>query len=371
MKIVEVADLIPNKLGSFERYCIANARYLRERDHEHVLFFAGAPCPAVHEALERAGARVMDHCFRRLGFLNAVRLSAFVMKERADIVHLHFHEPFNLFTLLGRVLPCRVFVTYHISAALSTVPGWLGAFKRLRTTWMGAGVARVFCVSHSSRRRFLANYMAEPGLVSVVHNGIALEAFDGHRPLLPKAEHEPLRVVCVASLIPEKGVEDLIRAAALLNQEGTSLEVTVVGDGPMLPLLQDTALELGVGTIVRFLGLRTDVPQLLAQSHVAVVPSRWDEAFGFAVTEAMAAGLPVVASNVGGIPEIVVDGQTGFLIPPASPAEIARCLRELGRDPEVARRLGANGRRRVEREFRVETTCELHLEHYLAELEKR
>lgn len=313
----------------------------------------------------------MEPRFRRLGLLDAIRLSTVVWREKVDVVHLHFHEPFNSFTLLSRMLPWKVFVTFHISASLSGSPGWMATLKRLRTAWLGAGVAGVFCVSHSSRRRFLANYQMKPQLVWVIHNGIALDAFGDPHPWLAEGEPTPLRVICVASLIPEKGVEDLIQAALLLKNDGMPLEVTVVGDGPMLPQLRDMVQGSGLEGVIRFLGLRSDVPQLLSRSHVAVVPSRWDEAFGFAVAEAMAAGLPVIASEVGGIPEIVVDGETGFLVPPGSPPEIARCLRELHGDRGLAQRLGRNGRRRVEDKFRVEMASEAQLSHYLAELEKR
>ena len=139
----------------------------------------------------------------------------------------------------------------------------------------------------------------------------------------------------------------------------------------MLSQLQRAVTELGLESVVEFLGLRSDVPSLLAESQVAVVPSRWDEGFGYAVIEAMAAGIPVIASAAGGIPEIVVDGETGFLVPRGSPTEIARYLRLLGKDFEEARRLGQNGRRRVEDQFRVETTCERQLNHYVGKVETR
>ena len=170
MTIAEVVDLIPNKLGSFERYCIANARYLRRAGHEHILFFAGEPCPVVRQALEEAGSRVAVRCFRRLGLSDAIWLSTFALKNKVDIVHLHFYEPFSTFTLISSVLPYKVFVTFHISAALSNAPWWARTLKEFRARLLGAGVAEVFCVSEFSRQRFLANYGADAKRASVIHN---------------------------------------------------------------------------------------------------------------------------------------------------------------------------------------------------------
>ena len=371
MTIAEVVDLIPNKLGSFERYCIANARYLRRAGHEHILFFAGEPCPVVRQALEQAGSRVAVRCFRRLGLSDAIWLSTFALKNKVDIVHLHFYEPFSTFTLISSVLPYKVFVTFHISAALSNAPWWARTLKEFRARLLGAGVAEVFCVSEFSRQRFLANYGADAKRASVIHNGVSLDAF-GRRPGAPaQIGPDPLRVICVAALIEQKGVQDLLDAAAMVISEENLLEVRVVGEGPMLSQLQRAVTELGLESVVEFLGLRSDVPSLLAESQVAVVPSRWDEGFGYAVIEAMAAGIPVIASAAGGIPEIVVDGETGFLVPRGSPTEIARYLRLLGKDFEEARRLGQNDRRRVEEQFRVETTCSRQLGHYAGKLETR
>jgi glycosyltransferase involved in cell wall biosynthesis len=123
-----------------------------------------------------------------------------------------------------------------------------------------------------------------------------------------------------------------------------------VGDGPLRNSLEQLAQALGVSDHVAFLGTRSDVPALLQQVTIGVNSSQ-NEGFPNAIIEYMAANLPVVATNVGGVPELVIDGETGTLVPSDNPSALADALLYLLRTPVVARRMGAAGRRRVEEHF--------------------
>ncbi|MBK7947565.1 MAG: glycosyltransferase [Deltaproteobacteria bacterium] len=138
-------------------------------------------------------------------------------------------------------------------------------------------------------------------------------------------------------------------------------QVAIAGRGDEEPNLRRLAAELGIGSRVHLLGLRNDVDRLLEAADVFVQPSR-SEGLPLAVLEAMAAGLPVVATRVGGMGEAVVDGETGMLVGAERPDELARALRSLLEDDALRRRMGIEARARAEAEFSVETMARRYVE---------
>jgi glycosyltransferase involved in cell wall biosynthesis len=164
----------------------------------------------------------------------------------------------------------------------------------------------------------------------------------------------------VGRLRLRKGVEVLLHALARLAREGVDLRLKVAGDGEHRGAVERTVAELGLGEQVELLG-RCDagrIAALLGGARALAVPSIY-EGMPLVVLEAMAAGLPVVASRVAGIPEVVVDGETGWLVPPEEPAALAAALAALLADPAEAARRGAAGRRRVEERYRPETVARI------------
>ena len=151
---------------------------------------------------------------------------------------------------------------------------------------------------------------------------------------------------------PEKDVANLVRATALTAGQADDLRIVVAGGGPCLNDLTSLVSELNVADRVAFRGEVRDVPSLLADASIFVLPSL-SEGIPLTVLEAMAAGLPVVATRVGGIPEVVVHGETGLLVPPADPRALSQAILDLWRDPEKAWLMGKAGRRRVEGLFDV------------------
>lgn len=146
-------------------------------------------------------------------------------------------------------------------------------------------------------------------------------------------------VTCVARLVQRKGHEDLIRA-------GSGLRLLFAGEGPYRHRLE------GRGAILA--GVRRDIPAILAASDIVALPSRFGEGCPNAVLEAMAAGKPVVAARSGGTPEVVVDGETGFLVPPEDVGALQKALHALAGDPALRSKMGAAGRGRAEKEFSID-----------------
>jgi glycosyltransferase involved in cell wall biosynthesis len=199
-------------------------------------------------------------------------------------------------------------------------------------------VHHVIAVSEGSRRFLAARYGTPPGMISVVENGVP--AAESPVPALPGGS---LDVVSFGSLILQKGHDVLIRAAGRARRDWS---VTIVGEGPHRRELERLAHSVCTERVT-LVGWRRDVRPFLQSAHVACLPSRW-EAFPYAALEAMQVGRAVVGTRVDGLEDIVVEGETGTLIQPGDPGDLAAALDELADDPAKVARMGGAGRRRVE-----------------------
>ncbi len=157
----------------------------------------------------------------------------------------------------------------------------------------------------------------------------------------------------VGRLAPQKGQRHLITAMPLLLEQVPNAHAVIAGAGDLERYLRDLTLEVGAADRVHVLGARRDIPALMHAMDVFAMPSIW-EGFGLVLLEAMAAGRPIVASRVATIPEVVLDGETGLLVPAGEPLALAEALVQLAHDPERARALGEAGRERLRQHFSIE-----------------
>ena len=171
-------------------------------------------------------------------------------------------------------------------------------------------------------------------------------------------------IIVVANLIHYKGHSDLIRAARVVIKGFSKAKFLLVGeDRGIQKDLEQESSSLGNGQTLRFLGQRDDVPRLLAASDISVLPSH-EEGFSNVILESMAAGLPVIATNVGGNGEAVLNGVTGSLVPPRNPVALAEGILAPLKYPNMAAEWGARGRERVNRSFTVKKMVEAHVDLY-------
>ncbi len=186
----------------------------------------------------------------------------------------------------------------------------------------------------------------------------------------PASAEGPLKLGILARLIPLKNIEAVIEAAAQLADRGIEVHVEIAGSGPSESSLRKLAARLGVTAQVSFLGWRADIDQLLASWNVLVIPSL-EEGFGLSALEAMAAARAVVASRIGGLCELVIDGVTGRLLPPGDINALVVCLAELaGNRPRLAR-MGAEGWKRAQVHFSTEQMARRTAELYDQILDRR
>jgi len=283
---------------------------------------------------------------------------AYLARARPRILHTHLVHADVYGQLAGAAA--------RVPLRLSTKHGF-NEFREGR--WFGFADRSVGSLAHVhiAISQGLANYLAETEGFEVedfriVHYGIAsggdAASYSGSEP----------RLVCVGRLIPIKGHLVLLRALAQARARVPEISLDVAGRGPLAPALQAYARELGVEDAVRFLGFVSPVAGAFEDAAIAVVPSL-GEGFGMVALEAMERARPVIASAVGGLPEIIDDGRTGLVVPSADAETLADAIVELASDLGRARAMGAAGRERALAEFTPERCVERTEELYVRALE--
>lgn len=202
------------------------------------------------------------------------------------------------------------------------------------------------CVSQAVRDS-LARSGMRPHCCEVIPNGVDLDLFFP----APNRVPPPFTVAFAGRLTEEKGVPVLLAAAEILAEQGVPLRFLIAGTGPLQKQVE--AHPLRASGMLVYLGQKSDILRVYHAAHALVMPSH-AEGLPMAALEAMACELPVVASRVGGLPEIVGEGKTGLLVPPGDPSALAEALRTLAEHPAVAVAMGVEGRVRVEKEYFLE-----------------
>ncbi|MFY3745956.1 glycosyltransferase [Anaeromyxobacter sp. Red801] len=338
-------------LGGQERQTVLNVRTMDRGRWEPVV--ACLHLEGEHlDDLARAGIRpVLFDVGRRMLRPNTAwqvsRIARFVREQGIALVHAQDIYTNVLGSLAARLAGVPVIVTrvdlgHHIT-------GYRRPLTRLACLRADRVLVNAMCI-----RDLVIREGVEPDRVAVVRNGVDLRELDrAARELPDPGLPDGAWIANVANMHhPVKGQTDLLVAFREVLREHPSARLALVGDGVRRPLLERLAGQLGVAARVHFLGFRRDAPAVLARCAAAASSSH-AEGISNAVLEAMAMRLPVVATAVGGSPELVRDGTTGWLVPPGSPGALARRLCDALADRERARRMGARGRALVEREFEL------------------
>lgn len=289
--------------------------------------------------LEGCGIAVR-HLGKRRGFDPRMfaRVREVVRDFRPDIVHTHSYV---LRYALTAGAPAYVHTVHNIA---EKEVEWAG--RLLQQFAFRRGVAAV-AISDLVAQSFRRVYGIDPA--AVIPNGIPLDRFGRESDWRERNGFASgdLLMVSVARLEPQKNPLGLLEAFAAAGV-GASCRLLLAGDGSLRRETEAKAAALGIAERVRFLGARTDVAEMLAACDLFVLASDW-EGSPVSILEAMASGLPVIATAVGGVPELVEDGVSGLLAPPGDAVALAAALRRLASDPEARRRFGQAGRERAER----------------------
>jgi len=276
-----------------------------------------------------------------------IRIGRLSQREHVDVIHTHLSRA-NFF---GQTL-----------SWLSGIPCVATAHNHcIQLNWMFHD--RVIAPSKATGRFQRIYNFVRASRLEIVHNFVDHRCFPDNpgkaRPDIRAAlgiDGECLVIGIVGDIVPGKGLIYLISSLTKIKSVIPSVRLLVVGDGPSeyMRKAKSKADRLGVSSSILWAGHRTDIPEILSALDLFVLPSL-DESLSIAVIEAMAAGLSVVATSVGGLPEVVVPYKTGFLVPPANHVALSAAIITMLKDKNLRRRFGESGRKRVLKSFSIET----------------
>lgn len=323
-----------NRLWRFSKYVSLLTQVVRH------------PSTAARRTCDLKGERA----FRRYA-ANAWSLARQIERYGADVVHAHFAAAGAQYAMAVHCWTGIPFtVTTHHGDIFVSPPDNYSDIARVSES--------IVCISEHNRNYLKSHFALPPGKLTLVHCGVDPTIYSpqcsDRRP-----RNGVLRILCVARLAPVKGHHYLFQALSALKNDGVEWELVLAGDGPERKSLESEAAELGIVSQVRFLGFQTQEQVLSLQraSDLFVLPSL-SEGIPVSLMEAMACGIPVIATSVRGVPELVINKHTGLLVPPKAPTAIAEAIRWIVEHPEEVEAMTERARQKVVEEFNRERCTE-------------
>lgn len=338
-------------MGGQEYRVLQEAQGMETRGHKVVV---AAPQGSQLAALaEQRGLQVKTTSSGNRGWITLIPSYLRIMKQcEIDVVNTHGSLDSWTASIAGRISSRRPIIirTRHKSTPVSRTWRHRLLYGRLPHVVTTTGEA--------VRQELMTGNRLSPSQVISIPTGVDLERFHPQSPdaslrkSLGLGNQGPL-IGAVTFLRPEKGMTVLIEAVGWLKKRFSTLECVIIGDGGEKAVLLDCIRKLGLEHCVHLVGFRQDVPALLAILDVVVIPS-FEEGIPQSLTQALAMERPVVASAVGGVPEVVQDGVTGLLVPPRDPVFLAEKIACLLHDPIAASRMGRVGRQVIQERYSME-----------------
>jgi len=345
--------------GGAENHLLSLTRGLLRRGYQVEVAYLKHGFGKLATAFESSGISVHPLHMRAQCDVSALlRLTRLLRARQYDVIHTHLPRADIFGGIASLLIPKSQLVSskhneywFYDHSSIAAVERWL-CRRRRRVITISAALARFY------QERCLVK---DPSKLRVIHYGLDLGAFDQR--LVEKSNTRVCTsldlppdarvVLSVGRLEEQKGHRYLIDAFAQVRFDEPRAHLVIAGEGSLRRQLTLQIERLGLQDCVHLLGWRPDVPNLMQIAEVFVLPSLW-EGFGLVLLEAMAAHLPVVAFDTSAIPEIVVDGKTGLLVPPRESQALAEGILRLLKDPGLAHEMGQAGRRRVETRFTVD-----------------
>ncbi len=304
----------------------------------------------------------------------ATRLARILREQKIGILHSHMFQASLFASPIGKLSRVPVIIeTTHVRETWRK--GWFKS-KFVIDRFVSRFVDHYIAVSEANSRYLIEEKKIPAHKVSVIQNGCSIERVN------PSSAHpqgirasagfsrENLLLILMARLEPQKGHRILLEALSLLRNDWPQVRLVCLGEGALKEELIRATRDLKIEKLVHFAGFQSNVGDWLAAADIGVLPSFY-EGLPLTAVETLAAGVPLVATAVDGTPEVVIDGETGLLVPPGNPGAMAEAIGRLAREPGLRRNLAASGRRFVLERFTIQRQVEQSSDLYLSEWRRK
>jgi glycosyltransferase involved in cell wall biosynthesis len=359
--LVSVFGVEPRRIGGTETFARELSLQLGERGWKSVLCFLSEPTSDVRRFLDLPNTSLAVYATVNDGSLKTGKnLATITRSYRPEILHLHFVGFLNLYSWIARLQSVsRVFFTDHHSRPSGYVANRAPFWKRQAARFINGPLTKVICVSNYGHKCMSSFDLLPQNRFEMIYNGVDLTRVktDAQRALEFRRRYSipagRAIVTQVSWIIPEKGIADFVETAKRVIDQNLNVQFVVVGDGAYREQYMKEAAEMGLGDRIIWTGMVEDPfgEGVFDAADVVCQFSRWEEVFGWMIAEAMAHGKPVVATRVGGIPELITDGNSGFLVDPADTVAMSERVLTLLSDRELCARMGEAGRETVSAKF--------------------
>jgi glycosyltransferase involved in cell wall biosynthesis len=372
--VLSLLGLWPRYIGGSEIYLRELARQLAEHSWDSVACFVQEPTAEVREFLTAANIEI--EVLENASSPNAGTIKKFasiMRRHRPQIVHLHLVGFLGPYPWLARLLSARrVFFTDHGSRPEDYVAARAPFWKRFAVRLINWPITNVISVSEYNRVCMTKLDLLPARRFARIYNAVDFSriGYDGRRGREFRQRHgipgERIVVLQVSWIIRAKGIEDVLSAARLVLQQNPAVHFVFVGEGDERETFMQQAANMGISQNITWTGLVNDpfAEGVYEASDIVCQASRWQEAFGQVVAEAMASGKPVVATRVGGIPEVVEDSKSAFLIEKGDVTALAERILQLAADPQLRSDMGQLGKQFAYENFELQNMVRQTMDLY-------
>lgn len=354
------------KCGGLEKVVIDLADRLNSKGYQNVICCLDEPGELADEAIEKGIKLIkLERPEKGVNLSLFLKLSRLFRKEEIEVLHTHNCAP--------AIYGAPAAKLAGVSAIINTRHG---REKKIVNRFIWNLNDNIIAVSEDAKKEFLKWNHVKEDRVEVIYNGININKYGGKEVIKDDIKMKlniPSSVVVIGTigrLSPEKDHHTLLKAFSIIVKSLENVNLVIVGDGILRKDLESYSLELGISEKVIFLGFREDIPDILSIFDLFVLPSE-TEGVSLTLLEAMAGSKPVVATDVGGNPEVVSNGETGLLVPPRDHERMAKAILHVLKDKELSDSMGGKGLERAVKHFSLDKTADSYGDIYKYWLRKK